>query len=85
MLNTDFDAIVPMLCVTLAALAAMLAEAFRERDERMPMAAWASSAWPGAAVSSVLLWNRNAIGFGVIVGRQLRPLRHADPGDRSAC
>src|SRR5215210_4536917 len=37
MFNSTFDAIVPMLCVTLAALAAMGAEAFRARDERMPI------------------------------------------------
>ena len=66
MLNTDFDAIVPMLCVTLAALVSLLAEAFRDRDERMPMAAWGLIGLAGAAASSVLLWNRSAIGFGVI-------------------
>src|SRR5215212_370038 len=32
--NSSFDAIVPMLCVTLAALAAMGAEAFRGTDEK---------------------------------------------------
>ncbi len=66
MLSTDFDAIVPMLCVTLAALVSLLAEAFRERDERMPMAAWGLIGLAGAAVSSALLWDRAATGFGVI-------------------
>ena len=67
MLTSEFDAIVPMLCVTLAALVSMLAEAFRERDERMPMAVWGLIGLTGAVVSSALLWNRSTTGFGVIV------------------
>jgi NADH-quinone oxidoreductase subunit N len=67
MFNTDLDALVPMLCVTLAALATMGAEAFRERDERWPIAALAIIGLLGAGVSSALLWNQNAEGFGVIV------------------
>ncbi len=66
MLSSDLDAIVPMLCVTLAALVSMLAEAFREKDERMPMAVWGLIGLAGAGVSSVLLWNRSTTGFGVI-------------------
>jgi NADH-quinone oxidoreductase subunit N len=66
MLNSDLDAIVPMLCVTLAALVSMLAEAFREKDERMPMAVWGLIGLAGAGVSSALLWNRSTTGFGVI-------------------
>ena len=67
MLTPDLDALVPMLCVTLAALVSMLAEAFRDRDERMPMAMWGLIGLAGSVVSSVLLWNRSAVGFGVIV------------------
>jgi NADH-quinone oxidoreductase subunit N len=67
MFNTDLDAIVPMLCVTLAALAAMAAEAFRGRGERMPVAGLGIVGLLGAGISSALLWNRNAEGFGVIV------------------
>ena len=67
MLTSEFDAIVPMLCVTLAALVSMLAEAFREKDERMPMAVWGLIGLTGAVVSSALLWNRSTVGFGVIV------------------
>ena len=71
MLNSDLDAIVPMLCVTLAALVSMLAEAFREKDERMPMAVWGLIGLAGAGVSSALLWNRSTTGlarsgFGVV-------------------
>src|SRR5688572_24308420 len=65
--NTSLDAIVPMLCVTLAALAVMGAEAFRGRDENMPLGGLGIVGLVGAAISSVLLWNRNAASFGVIV------------------
>jgi NADH-quinone oxidoreductase subunit N len=56
-----------MLCVTLAALAVMGAEAFRARGENMPLGGLGIVGLVGAAVASVLLWNRNATSFGVIV------------------
>jgi NADH-quinone oxidoreductase subunit N len=67
MFNTDLDAIVPMLCVTLAALFSMGAEAFRARGERMPIGWLGILGLAGAGVTSGLLWNRNAESFGVIV------------------
>ena len=67
MFNSSFDAVVPMLCVTLAALAVMGAEAFRARGETLPVGGLGIVGLVGAAVSSVLLWNRNAVSFGVIV------------------
>jgi len=67
MFNTDLDAIVPMLCVTLAALASMGAEAFRAPGEKMPIGGLGIVGLIGAAVSTAMLWNRNADGFGVIV------------------
>jgi NADH-quinone oxidoreductase subunit N len=66
MFSPELDAIVPMLCVTLAALASMGAEAFRGRNERLPIGGLGIVGLIGAAVSSVLLWNRSASGFGVI-------------------
>jgi NADH-quinone oxidoreductase subunit N len=66
MFSPELDAIVPMLCVTLAALASMGAEAFRGENERLPIGGLGIVGLAGAAVSSVLLWNRSAIGFGVI-------------------
>jgi NADH-quinone oxidoreductase subunit N len=67
MFNSNLDAIVPMLCVTLAALAVMGAEAFRERGESLPLGGLGIVGLIGAAVSTVLLWDRNAASFGVIV------------------
>src|ERR671914_1654935 len=67
MFNSDLDALVPMICVTLTALATMGTEAFRGRNERLPIGWWGLIGLGGAAVSSVLLWDRNAEGFGVIV------------------
>jgi len=66
MFNTQLDAIVPMLCVTLAALASMGAEALRRPGEKTPIG------WLGiigllfGGAAAVLLWDRNAEGFGVI-------------------
>ncbi|MBI4266495.1 MAG: NADH-quinone oxidoreductase subunit N [Acidobacteria bacterium] len=67
MFDSTFDAVVPLLCVILAALAAMGAEAFRARGERMPIGGLGIVGLAGAGVSSVLLWNRNAASFGVIL------------------
>jgi len=66
MFSPELDAIVPMLCVTLAALASMGAEAFRGERERLPIGGLGIVGLTGAAVSSVLLWDRSTSGFGVI-------------------
>ena len=67
MFNASVDAVVPMLCVVLAALAVMAAEAFRAREENMPLGGLGIGGLVGAAVSAALLWNRNVTSFGVIV------------------
>jgi NADH-quinone oxidoreductase subunit N len=59
-------AVVPVICVSLAGLFALLAEAFREKGERMPIGGLALIGLIGAGVASVLLWNRNAASFGVV-------------------
>ena len=61
-----FNAIVPMACVTAAGIAAMVAEAFRDPGERMPIAGLGLVGLIGAAVSTLLLWNSNASSFGVV-------------------
>ena len=67
MFDLSFDAIVPMLCVVLAALAVMGAEAFRGPGERMPLEGLGIIGLVGAGISSALLWNRNVLSLGVIV------------------
>ena len=67
MFNSSLDAVVPMLCVTLSALAVMGAEAFRARGENLPLGGLGIVGLIGAAVAAVLLWNRSASSFGVIV------------------
>jgi NADH-quinone oxidoreductase subunit N len=64
MLQSTYAAIVPIVCVTLAALAAMVAEAFRAKDERMPIGALGLIGLVFALAGSVLLWGRNATSFG---------------------
>jgi NADH-quinone oxidoreductase subunit N len=62
----SFDAVIPVICVALAGLVAMLAESFRVRGEKMPIGGLAVIGLVGAAIASVLLWNRNATSFGVV-------------------
>jgi NADH-quinone oxidoreductase subunit N len=66
MISSQFDAIIPMLCVALAGLVVLLAESFRGRDEKMPIGGLAIIGLIGAGVASILLWNRNATSFGVV-------------------
>jgi NADH-quinone oxidoreductase subunit N len=55
-----------MACVTAAGIAAMVAEAFRDPGERMPIAGLGLVGLTGAAIAALLLWNRNASSFGVV-------------------
>ena len=66
MISSQFDAIIPILCVALAGLVVLLAEAFRGRDEKMPIGGLAIIGLIGAGAASLLLWNRNATSFGVV-------------------
>ena len=63
---TDYAAVIPIVIVALSAAAAMLAEAFRQPGERMPIAGLGLIGLSGAAVASVFLWNSDAQSFGVI-------------------
>jgi NADH-quinone oxidoreductase subunit N len=63
---TDFAAVIPIVIVTLSACAAMLAEAFRQRGERMPIGGLGLIGLAGAAAASILLWDRDATGFGAV-------------------
>ncbi len=63
----SLDAIMPMLCVTAAAIASMVAEAFREPGDQMPIGPLGAVGLAGAAGASILLWNRHASSFNVVV------------------
>ena len=71
MINLQLDAVVPMLCVTLGALAAMGGEALRGTGPRMPVGWFGIIGLAGAAVSAIILWNPTPEAFqedfGVIV------------------
>ena len=62
----SFNAIVPMACVTAAGIAAMVAEAFRDPGERMPIGGLGIVGFIGAAIAAVFLWNHNASSFDVV-------------------
>ena len=64
---TSLHAVVPMACVVAAAIASMLAEAFRAKGERMPIGPLGAIGLSGAAIAALMLWNREAASFGVIV------------------
>ena len=66
MISSQFDAVIPMLCVTLAGLVVLLAEAFRSRDEKMPIGGLAIIGLVGAGIASILLWDRNTESFGAV-------------------
>jgi NADH-quinone oxidoreductase subunit N len=63
---TDYAAIIPIVIVALSAAAAMLAEAFRQPGERMPIAGLGLIGLAGAATATVFLWNGDQRSFGVI-------------------
>src|SRR5688500_6502187 len=61
-----YVAVIPVVCVWLGGVAAMLAEAFRLPGERMPIGGLGMIGLVAAGVSCVLLWNRQAQSFGVV-------------------
>jgi NADH-quinone oxidoreductase subunit N len=63
---TDYAAIIPIVIVGLSAAAAMLAEAFRQPGERMPIAGLGLIGLVGAAIASGFLWNGDSHSMGVI-------------------
>jgi NADH-quinone oxidoreductase subunit N len=63
---TEYAAIIPLLIVALSGAAAMLAEAFRQPGERMPIAVLGLIGLGGAALASFALWDTDRTSFGVI-------------------
>jgi NADH-quinone oxidoreductase subunit N len=66
LLSSNIDAIAPMLCLVLGALAAMAAEAFRRKGEQMPIGWFGIIVLVGAGLSSAFLWDRKLVAFDVI-------------------
>jgi NADH-quinone oxidoreductase subunit N len=67
MIGPALSGIIPVICVTLAGIACMLAEAFRERGERMPIGGLGIIGLVGAGAAVVLLWGRGVESLGVVV------------------
>ena len=63
---SEYLAIVPLVCVWLGGIAAMVAEAFRSPGERLPIEGLCLGALITAGITSVLLWNRAATSFDVV-------------------
>ncbi len=63
----DIIPVVPVLIVTLSACAVLLAESFRREHDWMPVGWLGVIGVIGGIVTSLSLWGRNAVGFGVIV------------------
>jgi NADH-quinone oxidoreductase subunit N len=65
----DLVAVVPLLVVAIAACAVLVAEAYRRGSEQPPFAfGWFGAiGLIGAIVSSVMLWDQNRVGLGVVV------------------
>jgi NADH-quinone oxidoreductase subunit N len=63
---TEYAAIIPLLIVALSGAAAMLAEAFRQPGDRMPIAGLGLIGLAGAAFASAFLWDTDRSSFGVI-------------------
>ena len=81
-MTPSLNAIVPMACVTAAGIAAMIAEAFREPGERMPIAGLGVVGLVGAAVATVAALEPQRVELRRRRRRQLRPVRHRHPDRR---
>ena len=63
---SQFAAAIPIIIVVLSAIAAMLAEAIRRPGERMYIAGFGLIGLSGAAIASIVLWDSDAVSFGVV-------------------
>ena len=63
---SEYAAMIPIVIVALSAIAAMLAEAYRQPGERMPIAGLGLIGLFGAAIASGVLWNSDLKSLEVI-------------------
>jgi NADH-quinone oxidoreductase subunit N len=63
---SEYAATIPIVIVALSAVAAMLAEAYRQPGERMPIAGLGLIGLGGAAIASGVLWNSDLTSLQVI-------------------
>jgi NADH-quinone oxidoreductase subunit N len=63
----DIIPVVPILIIVLSGCAVLLAEAFRRKGDWMPVGWLGLIGIAGALITSISLWNRNAVGFGVVI------------------
>ncbi|HXE80230.1 MAG TPA: NADH-quinone oxidoreductase subunit N [Vicinamibacterales bacterium] len=66
MTESWFAALVPTVCVTAAALAAMVVEAFRRPGERPPIGLLGAIGLVAALVACVALWDADQVSFGMV-------------------
>ena len=64
---TPYLALIPIVIVAMTAIAAMLAEAYRQPGERMPIAGLGLIGLVGAAIASIFLWKSNLASMDVII------------------
>ena len=62
----ELQAVIPILIVVATALITLAVEAFRGKDERLPLGILGLIGLGGAAAASVMLWGHNRISFGVV-------------------
>ena len=64
----DFQTIIPVLIVTLAGCAALIAEATRRRGDKVPAGIFGLIGLSGGIYTSITQWGLDRQGFGVILG-----------------
>ena len=67
MIGSALSGIIPVICVTFTGIALLVAEALRQRDERMPVGGLGLIGLVGAGATIVLLWGQNRESLGVVV------------------
>ncbi len=62
----ELQAVIPILIVVATALITLAVEAFRGKDERLPLGVLGLIGLAGAAAASFMLWGHNRVSFGVV-------------------